>query len=302
MPGPTAASVACRARPASPATASSPPAATARSGSARPATATSAPVARSSSRTTCADSTSDAQNCGNCGSSARRDRAARTASAAAASARASAGRRDAYCDLDAGSSRVCCPGGGCADVETDSSNCGYCGYACQPGLSCIGAQCVATSCTSAIVNQPCLRGDGGEGGCCGTTCLDMSDDPNNCGGCGVKCAAVEVCELDNCVIAQCSRATRARPARSTAGVTSTWAAAAELLCGPAERSRQLRPVRQLVRRRGVQPGQLPVALEGRSRVPRRGRGARGHRRTAEAARTGPRNQTSQLTSRHPAWF
>jgi hypothetical protein len=167
--------------------------------------------------TTCNDLTSDAQNCGNCGQQCPSGQTCANGLCSGSVSPCVAGRRDAYCNLDAGSSQVCCPGGGCADLENDSSNCGYCGSACQAGLSCIGAQCVATSCTSAIVNQPCLRGDGGEGGCCGTACLEMADDPNNCGGCGVKCAAVEVCELGYCVIAQCSPAHQGAPCEVDGG-------------------------------------------------------------------------------------
>ena len=36
---------------------------------------------------------------------------------------------------------------------------------------------------------------------CGTSCVDPLSDPNNCGGCGVVCAAGKVCQGATCVSA-----------------------------------------------------------------------------------------------------
>lgn len=53
-------------------------------------------------------------------------------------------------------------------------------------------------------------GQNGSGACklglnlCGSSCVDNLSDPNNCGGCGVVCAAGQVCQGAGCVDA-CSQ-------------------------------------------------------------------------------------------------
>jgi hypothetical protein len=153
---------------------------------------------------TCTDLTSDPQNCGGCSVQCPSGQTCAGGLCSGSVSPCLAGRRDAYCDLDAGTSLLCCAGGGCVNVDSDPANCGYCGYACNPGLSCISSQCVATSCSSATAGDACEAGDGGQGGCCGTACLDLAADPDNCGACGTKCAQVETCQQGSCVIAQCS--------------------------------------------------------------------------------------------------
>ncbi len=167
--------------------------------------------------TLCSDITSDPQNCGGCGQQCPPGQTCANGLCSGSVSPCLAGRRDAYCDLDAGTTRVCCPGGGCADVESDAANCGSCGYACPPGLACLERQCLATTCTSGTAGQPCEQGDGGQGACCGTSCLDTAADPNNCGGCGVKCASVEVCVQGSCVVPQCSPAHQGAPCDVDAG-------------------------------------------------------------------------------------
>jgi len=46
-----------------------------------------------------------------------------------------------FCNLDAGSSFVCCPAAGCTDTGTDPNNCGSCGFQCPPGFSCVAGSC-----------------------------------------------------------------------------------------------------------------------------------------------------------------
>jgi hypothetical protein len=70
----------------------------------------------------------------------------------------------------------------CADLTTDSSNCGTCGNACPNGLSCANGSC-------------CPAGQA----LCGSTCLDDTADPN-CGGCGVNCSqGGATCQAGACV-------------------------------------------------------------------------------------------------------
>lgn len=113
--------------------------------------------------------------------------------------------------------------GTCVDLGSDGSNCGDCGYHCDPGKLCAGGEC-RTDCPAGT--QQC--GDGCPeidnplhcGGCdmpcdpsytcqdaeckcpigysdCDGVCADRTSDPNNCGECGV------VCESGTCEGAAC---------------------------------------------------------------------------------------------------
>jgi hypothetical protein len=93
--------------------------------------------------------------------------------------------RDGLCDCRPGT--VAC-GGRCVDTLGDQAACG-------------------TSCATAV---PCSAGkicDNGickTGGCsigrtkCDTSCFDLNNDPDHCGGCAVQCAANEVCVAAGC--------------------------------------------------------------------------------------------------------
>ncbi|HUB09144.1 MAG TPA: hypothetical protein VMB50_19215 [Myxococcales bacterium] len=167
--------------------------------------------------TTCADLATDPQNCGGCGEQCPSGQTCANGVCSGSVSPCLGGRRGAYCDLDAGPAFVCCLGGGCPDLETDSANCGYCGNACQTGLACLNGQCLATTCTSTTAGQTCEEGDGGLGGCCGNSCLDLGADRDNCGACGAKCASAETCVQGACVIPQCSPAYQGAPCDVDAG-------------------------------------------------------------------------------------
>jgi len=114
-----------------------------------------------------------------------------------------------------------CYGGTCQtfDLYTDPNNCGGYGDACPVGSSCGGTECSGSctassgcptgkdcvygdfcfvaSCGAGDDDQPCV-GDAGPGvflNCCRGACLDLqfNSDPQNCGGCGVACAAGQTC-------------------------------------------------------------------------------------------------------------
>ena len=93
-----------------------------------------------------------------------------------------------FCDLEEGY---------CADLLTDSLNCGACGNACVfSDELCQDGVCVADPTESV-------------GGCpagtrpCGNDCLDVFNDPANCGSCGFVCsAATPVCSGGRCFEAQ----------------------------------------------------------------------------------------------------
>ena len=161
--------------------------------------------------TTCADVASDPANCGGCGIACPSGQSCTQGVCSGSLAPCLAGRIDAYCDLDAGTSLLCCPGGGCTDVETDSQNCGYCGQPCQSGLTCAAGQCLALSCGAATAGQSCVGPDGGTGLCCGTACEAVASDPANCGGCGTTCATGESCVGGHCGFDQCTPSLQGDP-------------------------------------------------------------------------------------------
>jgi hypothetical protein len=70
----------------------------------------------------------------------------------------------------------------CVDVVGANENCGWCGNACEEGLSCVGGWC----------RCPDGKSD------CGGECIDTQADPANCGGCGNACGDAEVCVGGSC--------------------------------------------------------------------------------------------------------
>ena len=87
-----------------------------------------------------------------------------------------------------------CCATGCSDVETDPKNCGRCGNPCAVGDACIAGACVVqTTCNGGPACAPGLS-------CCPTVgCVNENTDPNNCGGCGNACTAVDSCIDGSCV-------------------------------------------------------------------------------------------------------
>ena len=111
-----------------------------------------------------------------------------------------------------------CVSGACIDRNSDSSNCGAYGYVCPPDSHCFSGACTFSdggfapcqspyvaaannqgnrpscflpTCTANENNQLCETPAGPSGFCCNGTCLP--GDVQNCGGCGITCAASSVC-------------------------------------------------------------------------------------------------------------
>jgi hypothetical protein len=133
---------------------------------------------------------------------------------------------------DSGNAVGECCRGACVDPTawaSDSANCGGCGHACAPGLTCKQSSCVdaATGQASATCLEPghacpdgtfcvldacfprdcgadseglfCPSPGGGQlGHCCGQVCTDLFGDKNNCRACGVRCAEGQVCKSGEC--------------------------------------------------------------------------------------------------------
>ncbi len=92
--------------------------------------------------------------------------------------------------------------GSCVDTSTDINNCGACGKVCGTGEACVKGVCGCGGKTCGPL-EACVSG-----ACvcksplklCGTTCLDVSSDPGNCGACGKTCSA----PTGTCVSGVCS--------------------------------------------------------------------------------------------------
>jgi hypothetical protein len=75
-------------------------------------------------------------------------------------------------------------------------------------VTCTNGDCDAGSCTAGQVQ-------------CGAACVDTSTDPSNCGGCGTKCSAGQVCNAGSCGPSSCSNGETSCPADGGAKCTNT---------------------------------------------------------------------------------
>ena len=103
--------------------------------------------------------------------------------------------------IDCASDQMLC-GGGCADILTDPNNCGGCGNPDSPADADGGS---TTNICSLDGGGGCVNGScgvicsGGRIGC-GSLCVDITSDPNNCGACGNACTGVGYCVDGGCQI------------------------------------------------------------------------------------------------------
>jgi len=84
---------------------------------------------------------------------------------------------------------------------TDPANCGGCGVTCTPANgtgTCVGGMCGLGACNAGYSNCNNNAADG-----CEYNNTGFSTDENNCGGCGVHCAAGFVCTAGSCVVSNC---------------------------------------------------------------------------------------------------
>lgn len=104
-------------------------------------------------------------------------------------------------------SNTCCFGTTCADLQTDPTNCGYCGFPCATGGPCCNGFCClwenGTCCGDGGCCEEgsiCCNGQCCEPGeqCCNGTCTEVEFDPNNCGKCGNVCPDEMMCCNGTC--------------------------------------------------------------------------------------------------------
>ncbi|HVH45533.1 MAG TPA: hypothetical protein VM925_24435 [Labilithrix sp.] len=95
-----------------------------------------------------------------------------------------------------------CASDGCEvkNRETDRDNCGACGNACKPNEECIdegfGRECAVPCSRFGKVLCPHIPAD--------VKCVDLLNDPNNCGGCGNFCPAAGPSQIRSCAKGLCA--------------------------------------------------------------------------------------------------
>src|SRR5262249_25887008 len=71
---------------------------------------------------------------------------------------------------------------------------------CPSGTACVaGAVCEPAVCNTVNEGSRCATSDGELGACCAGSCANLSDDSQNCGGCGHVCPNGQVCFRSVCV-------------------------------------------------------------------------------------------------------
>ena len=89
---------------------------------------------------------------------------------------------------------TCCASG-CSRLDDDPNNCGACGKRCGTGETCSASVChCGTQDPDCSATQLCCANSQGD-----RSCVVVTKDENNCGGCGVVCAATEQCLDGACV-------------------------------------------------------------------------------------------------------
>ncbi len=165
----------------------------------------------------CTDIANDPANCGSCALTCAPDQGCANGVCSGSAGSCGAGTVGMFCDLDAGPTYLCCPGRNCTDVRTDPLNCGGCSEVCPTETYCIDGNCLATSCNTDTQDDPCQLADGGEGGCCNSACLDVLNDPLNCGGCMSSCTGNETCAYGVCAFDVCTPSELGGPCHTDGG-------------------------------------------------------------------------------------
>ncbi len=81
-------------------------------------------------------------------------------------------------------------GNWCADLTSDSGNCGACSNRCAVGADCKASKCVCPDSAATLCKAP-----GDDRG----WCVDLNSDTSNCGACNNACPAKQWCTAGKCV-------------------------------------------------------------------------------------------------------
>lgn len=87
----------------------------------------------------------------------------------------------------------------CTDMGADPFNCGRCGTRCPSGQVCVLGRCAAGENGTRPDAGPAVRCTSPETAC-GEYCVNLTNDPLNCGGCGTRCPAGRVCTAGRCAV------------------------------------------------------------------------------------------------------
>ena len=143
----------------------------------------------------CTNILTDPQNCGTCGTVCSSNLACVDGHCEATSCVGQPNQSP----CGTGAASECCSSV-CVDSQSDPSNCGGCGVHCSGTETCQSGLCGFSACTPAIQGDPChLPGEPYySGDCCGTSCVDTTSDPANCGGCNLACTTGTTCSNSAC--------------------------------------------------------------------------------------------------------
>jgi len=131
----------------------------------------------------CANPKTDRDNCGACGTKCASGEIC----------------KDSLCAIDCPSGQSTCMDSKCHDLQNDNAHCGACGTACAAGEVCSAGKC-ALSCATGLLTCTASSSDAGTDAGGAKYCANSKTDRENCGACGVTCAAGEVCSDGACAV------------------------------------------------------------------------------------------------------
>jgi len=163
---------------------------------------------------TCVYLQTDSDNCGACGFSVPYGETCRNGQFSSVSPENNSGLSPAPAGMTTADSAITsattaayqltCPSGRtscsgtCTNLSNDAENCGSCGNICQSGQNCQNTRCIQPVSSVPVVNTRALITITPESSCihgeivCGSSCVNIFSDKENCGDCGRACGSQEI--------------------------------------------------------------------------------------------------------------